>query len=348
MGDNESRLKDYKEGLNPLYERADKLVEMINSQDPGVALVNWLEWTNNYDLLIIKYIYGRIDVDGMLDIVTDLILKEYSRLISEGKIKPLSLREDELTLLRAMRSSLDNLAGHRRVVLKARREEEENRLARLRQATLDARRKEEEARQRYYVELLGRKQEVAEHVTNVPMHHAPDGEPCVDDFRAKVAAEVEDLRKENVSLRSRLGEKEEELNRLKDENARLLLQIKDGTDSSNPRILELEEELEAYEAKGKGKCLTAGPAAALFLAVAQMTDPDTFTKEKLAVAISKVFGFKVSENGQGYVRNRLMYNSLPGKNGKVNPDAITPKHRDVVARMVEEAMPNLAARIRKG
>jgi hypothetical protein len=135
---------------------------------------------------------------------------------------------------------------------------------------------------------------------------------------------------------------------LKDENARLLLQIKDGTDSSNPRILELEEELEAYEAKGKGKCLTAGPAAALFLAVAQMTDPDTFTKEKLAVAISKVFGFKVSENGQGYVRNRLMYNSLPGKNGKVNPDAITPKHRDVVARMVEEAMPNLAARIRKG
>jgi hypothetical protein len=108
------------------------------------------------------------------------------------------------------------------------------------------------------------------------------------------------------------------------------------TENLIKRIKELEEELQSY--KEKSKHIDAAPAAALFWAIAQMTDSETCTKEKVAKAVSKIFGWKVNEDdGSGHVRNRLC-----GSSGGITND-----HKEEVAKLVEEAMPKLAAKIRK-
>ena len=104
------------------------------------------------------------------------------------------------------------------------------------------------------------------------------------------------------------------------------------------RINDLENELQAY--KEQEKHIDAGQAAALFLAIAQMTEGNNgnnVNKQKLALAVSKIFGFKVSDDGTGYIRNLLC-----GTNG-----GITDKHKKKAADIVKEAMPNLSEKIKK-
>ncbi len=67
-------------------ERADELIKKINSCDPEIARVDWFEETSGYDGDILGYIYDRINVDRMLDIVTELILIECDRLLKTGQI----------------------------------------------------------------------------------------------------------------------------------------------------------------------------------------------------------------------------------------------------------------------
>ena len=102
----------------------------------------------------------------------------------------------------------------------------------------------------------------------------------------------------------------------------------------NQHIRELENELEVC--REKSNHIDAGPAAALFLAIAQITDSETLNKEKLALAVSKIFGWKVNDDGKGHVRNHM-----------VGSKGITHKHIEEIAKIIEEAMPNLAVEIRK-
>ena len=74
-----------------------------------------------------------------------------------------------------------------------------------------------------------------------------------------------------------------------------------------------------------------------FLAVAQMTEGNNgnnVNKQKLALVVSKIFGFNVANDGKGYIRNLMM-------------GQITEKHKEKVAKLVEEAMPKLAEKIKK-
>lgn len=107
------------------------------------------------------------------------------------------------------------------------------------------------------------------------------------------------------------------------------------TVSLDNQIKEMKEELKAY--KEKSKHIEAGLAAALFLAVAQMTEGNNgnnVNKQKLALVVSKIFGFNVANDGKGYIRNLMM-------------GQITEKHKEKVAKLVEEAMPKLAEKIKK-
>ena len=101
------------------------LLDRINDCDPTLCNENWKETTIGYDLPYIEGIYQNINVEEMLDIVTDLIFNEYRSLYLEGK---LDKAKEHLDLVE-FKNKLDGFANKRRELLVAKREEKETREA---------------------------------------------------------------------------------------------------------------------------------------------------------------------------------------------------------------------------
>lgn len=137
MSDHESILGDIQLDVNSLIER-------INNCDPTLCKEDWREITYGYNLDIIEFVYQHIEVEEMLDFVTEIISKEFLRLYHEGKI------EFDSPLV------LDRVSGYHDLDLF------KNRLiffADRRRTLLEARREEQETRERYSKKLNGRNQE---------------------------------------------------------------------------------------------------------------------------------------------------------------------------------------------
>lgn len=99
------------------------LIDRINDRDPTLCNDNWKEVTIDFDMPYIDGVYQNINVEDMIDVVTDLIFNEYRSLYLEGK---LDKTKENLGLVE-FKNKLDGFANKRRELLVAKREEKETR-----------------------------------------------------------------------------------------------------------------------------------------------------------------------------------------------------------------------------
>lgn len=288
MGDYESRLYDVQLDINSLIER-------INRCDPSLCNENWRELTFDYNMDILKYVYQNIEVDEMFDVVTDLICTERNRLELEGKVEPYpSFDNDYGPLPEEPRTTLEMYANEKRRLLAAKRDEQET-------------------RERYAQQLMERKRDAWKRTQNVPITYFPDGTPDADEYEGRLADEVEDVLRENETLLRRLGEKEDEIKKLKSE-----------------LISDFSREPEkAFNATGN-ECFTKAKMGLLVYTIASLKDGPTPTKTKLVSIISAIGGWEHISVGTEM------------KKAGFNQSDI-----DAVAKLFEDAMPNFASEIKK-
>lgn len=289
MGDYESRIYDVQLDINSLIER-------INRCDPSLCNEDWHGMTYGYDLEILKAVYQNIEVDEMFDVVTDLICTERNRLELEGKIEPYpSFDNDYGPLPEEPRTTLEMYANEKRRLLAAKRDEQET-------------------RERYAQQLMERKREAWKRTQNVPVTYFPDGTPDVDEYEGRLADEVEDVLRENETLLRRLGEKEDEIKKLKSELI-----------SDFPR-----EPEKAFNSQTGLSCFTNRQMGILLTAVGRITEKDNPPgKSTIGEVVEKISGYKATT-------------------ASVNMRGAIPKDdTEVVARTIEGKFPNLAAEVRK-
>ena len=294
MGDYESRIFDVQVEINSLIER-------INRCDPSLCNEDWHGMTYGYDMEILQFVYQHIDAEEMLDIITDLICKEHRTLVLEGKIKPY----------------IDNVSGY------PDNDEPQRTLeyyAEQRRELLSARRDEQEARELYTKKLMERKQEAWKRTQDVPIPYFPDGTPDVEEYEGRLADEVEDVLRENETLLRRIGDRDAEIKRLKQERINLF--------QHNPNIEQESEK--AFNAQTGLTCFTSRQMGILLTAVGRITEKDNPPgKTTLGEVTEKIAGYKAT------TANSNMKGTIP----KTDTDA--------VAKAIESKFPNLAAEVRK-
>jgi len=293
MGDYESRIFDVQVEINSLIER-------INRCDPSLCNEDWHGMTYGYDMEILQFVYQHIDAEEMLDIITDLICKEHRTLVLEGKIKPY----------------IDNVSGY------PDNDEPQRTLeyyAEQRRELLSARRDEQEARELYTKKLMERKQEAWKRTQDVPIPYFPDGTPDVEEYEGRLADEVEDVLRENETLLRRIGDRDAEIKRLKQERINLF--------QHNPNIEQESEK--AFNAQTGLTCFTSRQMGILLTAVGRITEKDNPPgKTTLGEVTEKIAGYKAT------TANSNMKGTIP----KTDTDA--------VAKAIESKFPNLAAKVR--
>jgi hypothetical protein len=294
MGDYESRIFDVQSDINSLIER-------INRCDPSLCNEDWHGMTYGYDMTILQFVYQHIDAEEMLDIITDLICKEHRTLVLEGKIKPY----------------IDNVSGYPDY------EEPQRTLeyyAEQRRELLSARRDEQEARELYTKKLMERKQEAWKRTQDVPIPYFPDGTPDVEEYEGRLADEVEDVLRENETLLRRIGDRDAEIKRLKQERINLF--------QNNPNI-EKEPE-KAFNAQTGLTCFTSRQMGILLTAVGRITEKETPPgKTTIGDIVEKIAGY----------RSTTASSNMRGE--------IPQKDTETVAKAIESKFPNLAAEVRK-
>lgn len=288
MGDYESRLFDIQCDINHLIER-------INSYDPTLCNEKWRGITHDYDMGILEFVYQQIEAEDMLDIVTDLICKEYRTLFLEGKIKPFIDNVSGYPNLDEPRMTLQSYADRRRELLSARRDEQE-------------------ARARYAQKLMERKHDAWKRTQNVQVTYFLDGTLDVDEYEGRLADQVEDVLRENDTLLRRLGEKEEEIKKLKSELI-----------SNFPK-----EPEKAFNTRTGKPCFTNKQMGIFLRAIAQITEkPNPPAKTKLGEVVERIAGYNATTVNQN-----------------MKGDTST-NDKKVVAEAIVSCLPNLAAQVWK-
>ncbi len=116
-------MSDWETLLYDAHQDYWTLIDRINDRDPTLCNDNWKEVTIDFDMPYIDGVYQNINVEDMIDVVTDLIFNEYRSLYLEGK---LDKTKENLGLVE-FKNKLDGFANKRRELLVAKREEKETR-----------------------------------------------------------------------------------------------------------------------------------------------------------------------------------------------------------------------------
>ena len=264
MGDYESRLMDIQYDIHNLIER-------INKCDPSLCSENWFGMTYEFDMEILKYVYQSIEVDEMFDVVTNIICAERKRMELEGKIEPYPSFDENGPLPEEPRSTLEFYATGKRMLLAAKREEQE-------------------MRERYTSQLMERK--CVEWITdqNAEVTFFSDGTPDVEEDENRLADETENALREKDVLLRRLGEKEEEIKILKERY-------------DTPR-----EPEKAFNTHSNLSCFTSRQMGILLAAVGIITEKENPPgKTTLGEVVERIAGYRattVNQNMKGAISEK--------------------------------------------
>lgn len=305
------------------------LIERINGSDNSLCDEDWRSLTFHYDLDIIEFVYKHIEVESMLDVVTDIILKEYRRLSMEGKIDAASKKDndkDGSQHFDTFKGKLESFANRRREQLALKREEQETR--------------------KQYSEKLKKGW-----FTNIKLDYKSfmdrffwGNRPVIDDFDKQFAqlAEVSAaLRKpDNKPIGEQKGGQEEvmDMETLKSDYDALIAKDKINRreiEALRKEIEELkggeipEEPEQAFNPSGN-ECFTKAKMGLLIYTIASIVDVPIPIKKSLVPIISAIGGWETTSV------------DIEMKKAGFNKKDI-----ETLAELFKDAMPNFAAKIKK-
>ena len=173
-----------------------ELADNINRGDPRLAQYDWQEKTLGFDLEFIGALFRQINVDSMIDVISNRISAQYDRMVKNNEIKDFLNKDNHgnpepyYTLVEFSE------AAHQR---------------------LKAVRYEEAAQRKLEKQLKIVNEQSSEHAQNVSTSFDSDGVPMVDDIYSNIADEMAPYFQEIESLKSLLEEREAEVERLNNE-----------------------------------------------------------------------------------------------------------------------------------